>query len=126
MLSPCTDGGASWTPLTSLTSQGIYFLAIDSRDPDTIYTRISGLGVCKSMDGGANWMPVNSGPPMNPANCHATDPGTPAGIYAGAYDRSVFKSREGAKAADQDSYARPIDEADFEGDWQRLTPARRF
>jgi len=64
-----TDGGASWNPLTDLLpSIGISSLALDPKNPDTIYAgtgewytgslrgdSIRGVGIYKSTDGGLSW-----------------------------------------------------------------------
>ena len=127
-----TDGGANWdTPLareaSGLVVKGARLnsfpgnaLAIDPRNPRTVYVggtyftsvqKDAGIGVLKSLDGGATWSGVSSGlPSPNPAsnqgnsafvNTLAIDPQNPSTVYAGIYAQglapgsAIFKTTNG-------------------------------
>lgn len=61
-----TDAGISWTPISSLSTHGIFYLAFDPNNPDIIYascgngfgpgsTTGTGDGLYRSTDAGATW-----------------------------------------------------------------------
>ncbi|MDD5688379.1 MAG: T9SS type A sorting domain-containing protein [Elusimicrobia bacterium] len=62
-----TNGGASWSQVSSLDCHGIIFIAMDMNEPDTIYAACSdqaliggnflgnGDGLFRSIDGGTTW-----------------------------------------------------------------------
>jgi photosystem II stability/assembly factor-like uncharacterized protein len=97
------DGGLTWTTgadvqtLEVQASEGAIVvqtvhmspLAIDPADPETLYA--GGLGVLKSLDGGATWRPV--GLTSTPVVTLAVDPEVPATVYAGTY-AGLFKSTD--------------------------------
>lgn len=97
------DNGETWRPLTDdQPSQAIGAIAIDPREPETIYVGLGegsrcalcyyGSGLLKSTDGGRNWRlitgPVSQTPPNQPVFSNAAftriaiDPVTTSTIYA--------------------------------------------
>ncbi len=70
-------------------------LAVDSNDATIIYAGTNGAGVFKSVDGGLNWVAMNSG--LTDLNIQAMviDPGNSATLYAGTTGAGVFKSVDG-------------------------------
>jgi photosystem II stability/assembly factor-like uncharacterized protein len=86
----------------ALTDIDVISLAIDPRDPATIYAGIGYErsfdqpgGVFKSTDGGTTWSSANTGLAKIDIRALAIDPETPAVIYAGVYDGGVFKTTDG-------------------------------
>jgi photosystem II stability/assembly factor-like uncharacterized protein len=84
------DNGGSWVP------NDFYPLAIDPRNPNTIYaTRVAGRdGLSKSSDGGATWSSANTGLENSYVYALAIDHGNSQIIYAGT-DGSLFKTANG-------------------------------
>lgn len=89
------DGGHTWTHMGLDTTQAIGRIAIDPRDPNTVYVAaLGGLwsegpdrGVYKTTDGGKTWtkslfISVNTG--VTDLVIDMNDPGT---LYAAAYER---------------------------------------
>jgi len=100
-----TDGGATWSQTGSglATSNGDFFapggtLAIDPKNPRTLYISMTMSGVHKSVDGGATWSAANTGMPQNFQGCCisgvAIDPQNPSTLYA-ASAFSLYKSTNG-------------------------------
>jgi photosystem II stability/assembly factor-like uncharacterized protein len=58
-----TDGGASWSPITTglNINQEFYNIIVDPVSPDTLYLATQGEGVFISRDGGNHWSPWNEG-----------------------------------------------------------------
>jgi photosystem II stability/assembly factor-like uncharacterized protein len=90
------DGGMNWVD----TRAGIGCLlaiAIDPRDPSTVYAGSQDNGVYKSTDGGTSWNAVNSGLPRRSLGIYvsalAVDPKNPGTLYAGS-DAGLFKSKD--------------------------------
>jgi photosystem II stability/assembly factor-like uncharacterized protein len=72
-----TDGGATWSNL--LSSGSVWALAVDSRNPGTVYAS-TGAGLVKTTDGGENWQEI-PGVPVSVSL--AIDPVKPNTVYAG-------------------------------------------
>jgi hypothetical protein len=100
-----TDRGATWSQTGSglATSNGDFFtpggtLAIDPKNPRTLYIAMRMSGVHKSVDGGATWSAANAGMPQNFQGCCisgvAIDPQNPSTLYA-ASAFSLYKSTNG-------------------------------
>lgn len=68
-------------------------LAIDPRNPATLYAGTSGGGVFKSTNGGGSWTAINTGLISDDVRALAIDPSTPATLYAAG--SGVFKSTNG-------------------------------
>lgn len=93
------DGGATSNPCMTPSSGGIGTLAIDPVNPDIIYVGTEEHGVYKSIDGGANWEPINAGLPENYKGSTyveylAINPVDPSIIYLLTFGNS-FKSIDG-------------------------------
>ena len=69
-----TDGGHSWTELDALRTHStgatwqpgagglcLHTILIDPANPDRMYVAISAAGAFRTDDGGASWLPINSG-----------------------------------------------------------------
>ena len=79
-----SDGGSSWTlSNTGLEGVSVFSLAIDPKNPTTVYAGTFGNGVFKSIDGGQQWMRASAGFGDDTALALAIDPLNPATIYAG-------------------------------------------
>jgi photosystem II stability/assembly factor-like uncharacterized protein len=105
-----TDGGASWVeadyglpPFPSGFYVGARSLAIDLRNPDTVYAGLNFLGiyggVFKSTDGRASWTEADSGLPTGPWGVSAVDsllidPQNPSTVYVGVNGAGVFKTTD--------------------------------
>ena len=73
-------------------------LVIDPANPSTLYlTGVTGLSTFKTIDGGANWTPLNTAAAGLLAGgfALAIDPAQPSTIYAGGPFSSVVKSTDG-------------------------------
>lgn len=76
-------------------------LALDPRNPATIYVARSGDlpfgggGVSKSLDGGRSWRPTNAGLNGARVSALAVAPGSPGTAYAVVAGRGVFKRADG-------------------------------
>jgi photosystem II stability/assembly factor-like uncharacterized protein len=103
------DGGTNWSPVNSgLPADaggryGITSLAIDPRNPTTLYAgnALAGGGVFKTTDGGESWNAVNSGLPAGGVISLAiSDPGTIYAIAQGNPQNTggVFKSTDGGES----------------------------
>jgi photosystem II stability/assembly factor-like uncharacterized protein len=102
------DSGNTWSAVnTGLPSDfGVYALAIDPVDPSTVYAGTYGYGigvysggVFKSIDGGATWSEVDSGPLANLSIITlAIDPITSSTIYAGTWGGGAFVSVDGGNS----------------------------
>src|SRR5262249_49951401 len=72
-----TDGGATWRNLLSAGS--VWALAVDSRNPGTVYASTS-AGLVMTSDGGEDWLEI-PGVPVSVSL--ALDPVKPNTVYAG-------------------------------------------
>jgi photosystem II stability/assembly factor-like uncharacterized protein len=86
-------------------SGGVYALAVDPRDPATLYGSLCSTEVnnadstrlFKSTDGGANWKQLGSGlPDQVYFRALAIDPRNSSTVYAGG-DAGVFRSLDGGE-----------------------------
>jgi hypothetical protein len=96
-----TNGGMSWTNTELSSFNGIsYCIALDHSDPSTIYVggyyydSLFHPSVCKSTDGGTNFIEVSSG--ISSSGMYvkslAVHPGNPNIIYAGTYYEGIYRS----------------------------------
>lgn len=92
-LSRSTDGGATWTSIVAglPAASAINSVAVDPRDPRTLYVALNSTQVWKSTDGGATWAPSNVGAPF--LTSVAVSPGTGT-VWAGTFDAHVFASHD--------------------------------
>ena len=106
-----TDGGgvfkwsastATWSPMnTGLINLSIFSLAVSKSNSSVIYAGTGGLvsmtgsGIFKSADGGANWAAVNNGIPSDALVASvAIDPTTSNTVYIGT-QYGLYKSTDG-------------------------------
>jgi photosystem II stability/assembly factor-like uncharacterized protein len=105
------DGGRSWTFTGTGLKQPVVSLAVAPSDPSVIYAGAGNfdwygyyaqVGVYRSTDGGASWLPVNIGIDDVQVDALAVDPTDPNVVYAaGEYfcdecnDGGVWKSVDG-------------------------------
>ncbi len=85
-----TDGGVSWTDITSglpTGSAALTYIAVSSLNPDRVWVTfsgfVSGQKVYRSTDGGSSWTNISSGLPNLPVNCVVVDRGSDEGVYVG-------------------------------------------
>lgn len=94
---PMPDSGDTWS--TSWPEGGdILCLAIDPLSPDILFAGTQTQGMYKSIDGGANWYPINNGMPLGTVNAVAIAPNDPLVVYAGIYADptvGIIKSKDG-------------------------------
>jgi photosystem II stability/assembly factor-like uncharacterized protein len=90
-----TDGGQSWSIANS--GMGVVHvrtLAIDPKNPSTVFAGTRDRGIFRTSDKGRTWEPVNSGLNSLLINVVTVDPVHPEIIYAGTRDQGVFKSTD--------------------------------
>ena len=94
-----TDSGASWVPFgTAYPCGGVNALAVDPATTTTLYA--SGLGTCRSTDGGQSWTQLANDPATflpGSVQAFAIDPQSPATIHA-ANGHSVITSTDGGQS----------------------------
>jgi len=71
-------------------------LAIDPKEPNTIYTPIDGGGVFKSLDGGENWAEVNTGLDNWGTHFVVIDPNNSNILYVSTHGEGIYKSTDAA------------------------------
>jgi photosystem II stability/assembly factor-like uncharacterized protein len=71
-------------------------LAIDPRNPGTLYAATNGMGVFKSTDRAGSWSPINQGLAATSVYASAIDPQSPGMIYAET-SAGIFKTTDGGK-----------------------------
>ena len=94
-----SDGGSTWTASNSgLPANGIYGLALDPTNHNTVYVGTT-RGLFKSTDGGSNWSSTNSGLTNTWVSTVAVDAQNSGIAYAATSER-IFKSTDGAREMD--------------------------
>jgi uncharacterized protein (TIGR03437 family) len=104
-----TNGGLSWTPahfgLPASPSQSIVAMAVDHAAPEVVYAgtgtsddwrRGWGAGVFKSTNGGASWIPVNTGFAESAVSLLQVDYGDSRRVYAGTRNGVLRTTDSGA------------------------------
>ena len=81
---------------TGLEGRGARCLALDPKDPDTLYAGTSDEGVFKSQDGGGTWEKI-SGIEHPRVTAVAVSP-TDGAVYAGTEPSALFVSRDGGES----------------------------
>ncbi len=98
-----TDAGGSWRLVTA-DMRYPQTLAVDPQTPATMYAGTFDGGVLKTTNGGASWVPTNTGLTDRDVLALAIDPATPSTIYAGTGGHSasgfgdVFRSTNGGRS----------------------------
>jgi photosystem II stability/assembly factor-like uncharacterized protein len=82
----------AWTARLSLNGSGAHCLAIDPRQPSTLYAGSATDGLFRSSDGGASWAPLAL--PHKAVFSTAVSPADGA-VYAGCEPSMIFKSSDG-------------------------------
>ncbi|HSG38686.1 MAG TPA: hypothetical protein VLE27_03515, partial [Thermoanaerobaculia bacterium] len=99
-VSRSTDRGANWTSANFLTEQEdrVLDLAVHPGNPRIVFAGTALTGAWRSDDGGAHWIPINSGLTSPQVRALAADPAG-AALYAGTEGEinrgGVFKSADG-------------------------------
>ena len=70
---------------------GVYKIAIDPNNANTLYALLNAYGVYKSTDGGSNWSASNTGLPSGLAHNITTDPSNSDTLYV-IIDYTIYKS----------------------------------
>jgi hypothetical protein len=85
-----TDGGATWTNVTTgvpVGSAAPTFITIDPTDPNTVFVTCSGYSagnkVFRTTNGGTTWTNISYNLPNLPANCSVYEPGSNDRVYIG-------------------------------------------
>ena len=92
-LAKSSDGGKHWRFLKSGTHQiDATALAIDPRDPNTMYAATQFQGILRTTDGGATWRPFNTALPARAINTLTLDR-TGSTLYAGTNGAGVARVR---------------------------------
>lgn len=84
------DGGQTWHPGGVLPDPGVYSLAVDPRQPNTVFAPTV-LGLARSRDGGRSWARCSLEPP---AAFVAVHPRNSAILFAGG-EGGLFRSLDG-------------------------------
>ncbi|MBM3297350.1 MAG: hypothetical protein FJY83_07090 [Candidatus Aminicenantes bacterium] len=122
-----TDGGLTWVEANNSVTKtlSIHNLAVHPSDPKTVYAATYTGGLCKTTDGGSNWVRLN-GLKASDVRSVAIRPDKPDHIYAGLQGGGVnFSSNGGASwtamasgmESNDDIYALVIDPARPEVVW---------
>jgi photosystem II stability/assembly factor-like uncharacterized protein len=88
------DGGRTWRAVAPRAEAGGPALALDPRNPETLYLGYGDAGVMKSIDGGRSWRRTNAGLTTARVSTLAVAPGSRA-AYAAVLGRGVFKRVDG-------------------------------
>lgn len=86
------DGGSTWRSAGAPPAPDLVSLALDPRDPKTLYVSAWKNGLYRTADGGRTWAPLGGdlGTPIT------VDPQSPSTIYAGETD-GIAKTLDGGK-----------------------------
>jgi photosystem II stability/assembly factor-like uncharacterized protein len=91
-----TDGGGTWTDITSNLPDSLYYTSLDisQTDPNTAYVAMAGLvagqKIYKTTDGGATWQNISFNLPNAPVNCVKTVTGSNGLLVATDFGVFVF------------------------------------
>lgn len=87
-----TDGGANWQAMTDFGPgrDVAYSVAIDPRNPATVYLGNLYIGVYGTTDAGATWNQLNIGLPAAPVRTLTITPSGRARVFAGLEDNSLW------------------------------------
>ncbi|GAT32580.1 hypothetical protein TSACC_2979 [Terrimicrobium sacchariphilum] len=100
------DHGLNWKLINNgLASYGVFSLAVDQRNPDTVYAATEG-GLCKSTDAGETWVTLPrtdksdlriTGEKNKSIHSVAVDPSNGSNVYATSPLGKVYKSTDGGQ-----------------------------
>jgi len=93
-----TNGGQSWIGMSNgLPDDNVDSLAVDPKNPSTVYAATFANGIFKTVDGGQSW--VNTGLSSSNTRVVAIDPSNSSTVYAGTNSREGwFKSTNGGQS----------------------------
>src|SRR5713101_1822514 len=86
--------GDEWAATRMLTGSGMQCLALDPKEPGTLYAGSRGKGVWKSSDGGVSWQDMSL--PQSDVFSLAVSPAD-GSIYAGCEPSMLFRSTDGGQ-----------------------------
>jgi len=97
------DGGVTWAdassglgdPLPGEPGPMVSALAIDRRNPSTLYAGRWEMGIYKSTDGGSSWHELDMGLRPSGVLSIAVDPNNSSIVFAGTAEDGLFKSADG-------------------------------
>jgi photosystem II stability/assembly factor-like uncharacterized protein len=102
-----TDHGRNWRMINKgLANYGVYSLAVDRTNPQTVYAATEG-GLCKSTDGGEHWQLLPrtgrrelriTGERNRSYRSIAVDPTNGNIVYAGSPAGKIYKSSDGGQS----------------------------
>jgi hypothetical protein len=88
------EGNGAWTVTVSLRGSTAQCLAVDPRDPDTVYAGLRDGGVRRTSDGGRTWVDCAlPGPGVFSVAVSPVD----GAVYAGTEPSALFRSTDGGK-----------------------------
>ena len=119
------DHGRSWLVINNgLVNYGVFSLAVDRKNPDTIYAATDG-GLCKSVDSGSHWQLLPRTGPKDlhltgekgkSIHCIAVDPTDGNIVYAVSPAGKIFKSIDGGQSWSV-SYEKKVARTDQDALW---------
>src|SRR6266852_3709886 len=86
--------GDEWVATSMLTGSGMQCLALDPKEPGTLYAGSRGKGVWKSSDGGVSWQDMSL--PQSDVFSLAVSPAD-GSVYAGCEPSMLFRSSDGGQ-----------------------------
>jgi photosystem II stability/assembly factor-like uncharacterized protein len=94
------DGGKSWQPVALSTKHAhldVMAIAVDPKDPRSIYVGTHEAGAFKSTDGGATWTEVNTGLTGLDVHGLAIDPTTAGKLHAAVREKGegIYRTTDG-------------------------------
>jgi len=89
-----TDGGVSWTRLSTALPQDVMSLAAAGGEPEVLFAGSMGSGVLKSEDGGRTWRPSSNGLGSRRVMALGVNPADQRVVYAGT-DDGLYRSDDG-------------------------------
>jgi photosystem II stability/assembly factor-like uncharacterized protein len=97
-----TDGGSSWTDITSNLPDSLYYTSMDvsQSDANTAYVALAGLAagekIYRTSDGGASWQNISYNLPNVPVNCVKTVPASGELMVATDLGVYIFNAAAGS------------------------------
>ncbi len=100
--------GDEWVVTRTLTGSGMQCLALDPKEPGTLYAGSRGKGVWKSSDGGVSWQDMSL--PQSDVFSLAVSPAD-GSVYAGCEPSMLFRSSDGGQRWEELAALRSIPSA---------------
>ena len=94
------DGGTSWQPVTLAATHAhldLMAIALDPKDPQTVYVGTHEAGAFKSTDGGTTWTEINTGLAGLDVHGLAVDPAAPGKLHAAVREKGegIYRTTDG-------------------------------